>query len=102
MSFKVLRSERNELLHREDYVLEIERQFEPVKREVVREIVAKSLAKPKENTFIVKIRFKPGTDKLEVYARVYDKPEYALRIERPHIIRRNEKKEEKGEEGGKT
>jgi len=97
MDLEIINRERQELLHRTQYILLLKNIKAPLKRVEVKKIVEEHLKTDPGRTLIVKMRYIPGTRNIEVKTRIYDKAEYAKRIEPKHIIKRNLLAETKGE-----
>ncbi len=97
MDLEIVKSERQDLLHRTQYILLLKNVESPLKRIDAKRIVVEHLKTDPSKTLIVKMRYIPGTRGIEVKARVYDTMEYAKRIEPKHIIKRNTPSEQRGE-----
>ncbi|RLG64684.1 hypothetical protein DRO02_03800 [archaeon] len=97
MELEIVKSERQELLHRTQYILLLKNVESPLKRIDAKKLVVEHLKADPSKTLVVKMRYIPGTRDIEVKARVYDTIEYAQRIEPKHIIKRNTPAEQKGE-----
>nr|AOZ56145.1 ribosomal protein S24E [uncultured korarchaeote] len=94
---ELVKSERQDLLHRTQYIILLKNAESPLKRIDAKRMIVGHLKADPSKTLIGKMRYIPGTRDIEVKARVYDSLEYAKRIEPKHIIKRNITAEQEGE-----
>ncbi len=96
MDLKVIEKKRNELLKRNEVVLEVHEKTIPSKK-LVREKMAAILNAPVESIAITKMDSKFGSSKTKIMARVYDSAEELKKREVEYIKVRNFGKEKKAE-----
>lgn len=104
MELEITDRKENILLDRKEVRFVVRHQNEATpKRDIIRGEISKELKVPKENVVIDSMDVGFGKTSVSGYARVYNKKETALVIEKKHLLVRNQlmekqKKEEKKKE----
>ena len=94
MDLKVIDKKRNEVIKRNEVVVQMHEKMIPAKKQI-REKLASILNIAEETLVITKVESKFGSSKAKVYARAYDSPEELKKIEVKYIRERNFGKEKK-------
>jgi len=77
---KILKNFKNELLNREEIIMELEQNVTPSKQEVTKKL-SDELKKPGENIVIEKINSKFGSKKFIIFAKSYNNAEEKAKYE---------------------